>query len=89
MAVLSVGELSVTLQRDGTREPFGFRLRGGSDIKEAFIIQRVKLNFVLTLVPFSASLLFFRNNNHHWLLLLMNRNRGEGPTYRALKHTCL
>lgn len=41
MAVLSVGELSVTLQRDGTREPFGFRLRGGSDIKEAFIIQRV------------------------------------------------
>lgn len=41
MAVLSVGELSVNLQRDGTREPFGFRLRGGSDIKEAFTIQRV------------------------------------------------
>ena len=44
MAVLSVGELSVNLQRDGTREPFGFRLRGGSDIKEAFTIQRVNVN---------------------------------------------
>lgn len=42
MTVMS-GEISVTLQRDGTREPFGFRLRGGSDIREAFIIQRVSV----------------------------------------------
>ena len=55
MAVLSVGELSVTLQRDGTREPFGFRLRGGSDIKEAFIIQRVKLNFVIPPPPLTLA----------------------------------
>ncbi|XP_057374227.1 uncharacterized protein LOC130695115 isoform X1 [Daphnia carinata] len=41
MAVMSVGELSVTLQRDGCKEPFGFRLRGGTDIREAFIIKRV------------------------------------------------
>lgn len=43
MTVMSVGELSVNLQRDGCNEPFGFRLRGGTDIREAFIIQRVKL----------------------------------------------
>lgn len=59
MAVLSVGELSVTLQRDGTREPFGFRLRGGSDIKEAFIIQRVMLFIVISPPPFPL---------HHQLL---------------------
>lgn len=45
MAVMSA-ELSVTLQRDGTREPFGFRLRGGTDIREAFIIQRVKCSIL-------------------------------------------
>ena len=43
MAVMSAGEFSVTLQRDGCKEPFGFRLRGGTDIREAFIIKRVKL----------------------------------------------
>ncbi len=44
MAVMSAGsggEVTVELPRDGSREPFGFRLRGGSDLKEAFIIQRV------------------------------------------------
>lgn len=43
MAVLSAGELNLSLQRDGCKEPFGFRLRGGTDIREAFIIQRVIL----------------------------------------------
>lgn len=43
MTVMS-GEIAVTLQRDGTREPFGFRLRGGTDIREAFIIQRVRFH---------------------------------------------
>ena len=46
MAVMSSsasGEVCVTLPRDGSREPFGFRLRGGSDLKEAFIIQRVRI----------------------------------------------
>ncbi|XP_046645110.1 uncharacterized protein LOC124335680 isoform X2 [Daphnia pulicaria] len=41
MTVMSAGELTVNLQRDGCGEPFGFRLRGGTDIREAFIIQRV------------------------------------------------
>ena len=46
---MSAGELTVNLQRDGCGEPFGFRLRGGTDIREAFIIQRVKFLYF----PFS------------------------------------
>lgn len=49
MAVMSgVGssEVTITLPRDGSREPFGFRLRGGSDLKEAFIVQRVRSAFI-------------------------------------------
>lgn len=50
---MSAGELTVNLQRDGCGEPFGFRLRGGTDIREAFIIQRVKFPY------FPISILIF------------------------------
>lgn len=53
MTVMSAGELTVNLQRDGCGEPFGFRLRGGTDIREAFIIQRVKFPY------FPISILIF------------------------------
>jgi len=33
--------LSITLYRDGNSVPLGFRLRGGSDLKEPLVIQRV------------------------------------------------
>merc|ERR1712071_300622 len=33
--------MEITLQRDGIHEPFGFKVRGGCDLKEPLIIQRV------------------------------------------------
>ena len=48
---MSAGELTVNLQRDGCGEPFGFRLRGGTDIREAFIIQRVKFLYFPIQLP--------------------------------------
>jgi len=32
--------MEITLQRDGVNEPFGFKMRGGCDLKEPLIIQR-------------------------------------------------
>jgi hypothetical protein len=38
---MPICEVVVTLCRDGTHVPFGFKLRGGRDLKEPFVIQRV------------------------------------------------
>jgi len=39
--------ITLTLSRDGTHVPWGFKLRGGKDLNEPFIIKQV------TVVPSS------------------------------------